>query len=750
MTRSGRWRSLFVEHGNGWLGEDRFPQKVAAVYVLCATFFLAMADRFFHPYFPAPVDDAVYIACTAFILYRIVRGGVKTLRAKESALRESEDRLARILETNAGGIVVLDAEGTITFANQAAEEILGVERSRLIGLRHDDPAWEMTGADGAPIGHEELPLLKVLADRVPVYDVQFGARHRNGSSVFLSVNAAPLLGSSNEIVGVVASFTDITARKRVEDLKIRKLLLAVEQSPSAIVITDLEGNVEFSNRRFSSLAGCTEKESIGGNTPHPCMLSEASLEEMRSAVRSGKAWHVETACRRKGDEAYWESTTMTPIRTAEGEVTNFLWVHEDITARKKAEEELHRSEANYRAAQEKFHQIFEQSEEPLFLFRQGTSEVLDANPAAARLYGYSREELARNGLSLFVPPAELHGFQSALAAVRTGAGLTLDCARHRRKDGARIAVSIRANSVLTEEEAVVYGSFRDITARIRMEEEARLQQAQLIHANRMASLGTIVSGVAHEVNNPNNLVMFNAPMILSAWEDAAPVLDAYYRENGEFSLGGLPYTEMREVVPKLATGISDASARIKAIVWNLKDFARQDISRSQAPVRVNDAVRMAVTILNHEILRATHCFEVAYGEDLPPVMGSAQQLEQVVINLLNNAIQALPSNQRGIRVSTRLVPETGEVEVCVADEGAGMSPEVLERIKEPFFSTRLDSGGLGLGVSICRSIVQEHRGTLEFESEVGKGTRAVIRFPAIGVAIGTGAEALASKVPSGV
>ena len=750
MTRLGRWRSLFFNHGNGWLGEDRFPQKVAVVYVLCATFFLAMADRFFHPYFPAPVDDAVYIACTAFILYRIVRGGVRTLRAKESALRESEDRLTRILETNAGGVVVFDTEGTITFTNQAAEAILGVERSRLIGLRHDDPVWEMTDADGAPIGPEELPLRKVLAARVPVYDVQFGVRHRDGASVFLSVNAAPLLGSSNEMVGIVASFTDITERKKVEDLKVRKLLLAVEQSPSAIVITDREGNVEYSNRRHALMTGCTEKEVLEGKMPHPCLIPGAQLEEMRSAVRSGKAWHGEFRCNRKGDEAYWESTTMTPIRTAEGEVTNFLWVREDITARKKAEEELHRSEANYRAAQEKFRQIFEQNEEPLFLFRQGTSEVLDANPAAVHLYGYDRQELRRYGLPLFVPPQELHGFQSAIAAVRPGAGLTLDCARHRRKDGARIAVSIRANSVRTEEEEMVYGSFRDITARIRMEEEAKLQQAQLIHANRMASLGTIVSGVAHEVNNPNNLVMFNAPMILSAWEDAVPVLDAYHRENGEFSLGGLPYSEMREVVPKLAAGISDASARIKAIVWNLKDFARQDVSRGQAPVRVNDAVRMAVTILNHEILRATHRFEVAYGEDLPPVMGSAQQLEQVVINLLNNALQALPSNQRGIRVSTRLAPETGEVEVCVADEGVGMSPEVLERIKEPFFSTHLDHGGLGLGVSICRSIVQEHRGTLEFESEVGKGTRAVIRLPAIGDAIGTDAEALASKVPSGV
>jgi len=750
VNRSGRWRSLFFEHGNSWLGDESFPQKVTAVYVLCAIFSLYMADRYIHPYFPAPLDDALYIAFTGFILYRIVRGGVRTLRAKESALRESKDRLARILETNAGGIAVFDAKGVVTFANRSAEEILGVDRSRLVGIRHDDPVWGTTDADGAQAGHVELPLAKVLATRMPEYDAQCVVRRRNGADVFLSVNAAPLLDSSNRMVGTVASFTDVTARKKVEDLKVRKLLLAVEQSPSAIIITDLDGNVEYSNQRDASMAGCTVKEVLDGNTPYPCMISRPRLEEMRSAVRSGKAWHGEYECLRMGGEAYWESTTITPIRTAEGEVTNFLWVREDITARKKAEEELRRSEANYRAAQERFRQLFEQNEEPLFLFRQGTSEVLDANPAAVRLYGYDLQGLLRQGVSLFVPPPELNGFRSAIAAVRPGSGLTVDCARHRRKDGTRVVVSIRANSVRTEGEEVVYASFRDITARIRLEEEARLQQARLIHANRMASLGTIVSGVAHEVNNPNNLVMFNAPMILSAWEDAVPVLDAYRRENGDFPLGGLPYSEMREVVPKLAAGISDASARIKAIVWNLKDFARQDIPRQQAPVRVNDVVRMAISILNHEILRATHRFEVAYGEDLPPVMGSSQQLEQVVINLLTNALQALPSSARGIRVSTRRVPGTREVEVRVEDEGVGMSPEVLERIKEPFFSTRLDSGGLGLGVSICRSIVQEHQGTLDFESEEGKGTRAVVRLPGIGDAIGNDAEALASKIPSGV
>jgi hypothetical protein len=263
-----------------------------------------------------------------------------------------------------------------------------------------------------------------------------------------------------------------------------------------------------------------------------------------------------------------------------------------------------------------------------------------------------------------------------------------------------------------------------------MEEEAKLHQAQLIHSNRMASLGAIVSGVAHEVNNPNNLVMFNAPMIQSAWQDALPVLDHYNRENGDFSLAGIPYKEMREVVPKLAEGITHASRRIKTIVGNLKDFARLGEPQGYKPRRINDIVLSAITILNHEILKRTHRFEMTLGEDLPPVMGSGQQLEQVVINLLQNSLQALTSNEQCVRASTMRNPETGDVEVHILDEGVGMPREILSRIAEPFFSTRLDSGGLGLGLSICRSIVKSHGGAIHFESEVGKGTRAVVRLPA--------------------
>ena len=255
----------------------------------------------------------------------------------------------------------------------------------------------------------------------------------------------------------------------------------------------------------------------------------------------------------------------------------------------------------------------------------------------------------------------------------------------------------------------------------------------------MSSLGKIVSGVAHEVNNPNNLIMFNAPMILSAWDDAAPILETYFRENGDFSMGGLPYSEMREVVPRLAQGISDASLRIKGIVGNLKDFSRQDRAKEHAPVQINDVVRTAIAILNHEIIKATHRFDVELGDGIPPVSGSSQELEQVVINLLNNALQALPSSRHGLAVNTLWNAVTGEVEVRVADEGVGMTPDVLKRISEPFFSTRLESGGLGLGLSISRSILKDHRGTLVFESDAGKGTLAIVRLPVMGHAVTPGA-----------
>jgi signal transduction histidine kinase len=235
--------------------------------------------------------------------------------------------------------------------------------------------------------------------------------------------------------------------------------------------------------------------------------------------------------------------------------------------------------------------------------------------------------------------------------------------------------------------------------------------------------------VAHEVNNPNNSIMFNAPIILSAWQDATRILDRHHREPGGFQLAGLPYPDMREAISRMILGISDSSLRIKNIVAVLKGFARQEEDTPHSVIDVNEVVRSVVAILNHEIMKRTHRFRTTFGAEHPTVMGSAAQLEQVLMNLILNSIQSLPDTGRAVEVSTGIEFRAGTVEIRVRDEGTGIPPDVLGKITDPFFTTKHASGGLGLGLSISMAIVEKHGGEMNFRSVVGHGTEAVIALP---------------------
>lgn len=285
------------------------------------------------------------------------------------------------------------------------------------------------------------------------------------------------------------------------------------------------------------------------------------------------------------------------------------------------------------------------------------------------------------------------------------------------------------------------GVVRDITERRRAEEQAKLHQQQLMQAGKMAALGVLVSGVAHEINNPNNFIMLNAPILKDAWASALPILDEYYRDNGDFLIGGMPFSELREQMPKLLTGVSQGAERIKQIVANLKNYVRGDTGGLDQAVDVNAVVRSAVSLISNVIKNATDRFEVNYASDLPAVRGSAQRLEQVVINLIQNACQALPDRKRGLFVATRTGEDGTGVCIVIRDEGTGIEAADLARIREPFFTTKTDTGGIGLGLSISTRIIEEHRGSLQFSSEPGSGTRVTVHLPAGGGAVETAVAA---------
>lgn len=267
---------------------------------------------------------------------------------------------------------------------------------------------------------------------------------------------------------------------------------------------------------------------------------------------------------------------------------------------------------------------------------------------------------------------------------------------------------------------------QEVAERNRALEELRRHQDKLIQADKMATLGILVAGVAHEVNNPNGLILLNLPILKDVYHDALETLEARYLEQGDFPLGGLPYSRMRQEVPLMLEEMGQGAARIKRIVEDLKDYARHDSAARSEPFDLNAMAQAALRLVETTIRSSTSRCVASYADDLPPVSGNALRIEQVIVNLLINACQALPSRERGIHLATSFDAGRGTVRLTVRDEGVGIPPEFMNRLIDPFFTTKRESGGTGLGLSISAGIVSEHGGSLGFDSPPGCGTTATL------------------------
>ena len=267
---------------------------------------------------------------------------------------------------------------------------------------------------------------------------------------------------------------------------------------------------------------------------------------------------------------------------------------------------------------------------------------------------------------------------------------------------------------------------REVANRTR---EIQLQEQQLIQADKMASLGILVSGVAHEINNPNSLVLLNTPVIMDSFEDLWPVLDDYYAVQGDFSVGGLEYSRMRLEIPLMLSEMHAGGQRIKHIVEDLKDFSRSDNPRRMESVDFNAVVHAAIRLVDNSIKKGTHHFSFTCAESLPEVHGIPQRIEQVVVNLLLNACQALANPSQYIALRSYLNVDRSFAVLEVRDGGTGIDPANFSHLTDPFFTTKRDTGGTGLGLSVSANIVEEHGGTLTFDSSPGQGTTVTFSLP---------------------
>jgi len=265
--------------------------------------------------------------------------------------------------------------------------------------------------------------------------------------------------------------------------------------------------------------------------------------------------------------------------------------------------------------------------------------------------------------------------------------------------------------------------------KMEVQEEKKQLMAKLIQTNRMTFLGLLASSMAHEINNPNGSIRLAGLYLSRAWLDALPLLKRTAEEEGDFSLGGIPFSAASREITSCCATIERNTELISKVVHDLRSYSLGERYEFNSDVNVNQVIYNAISTVRAYGRHGDMQVVVETEADLPLIYGSRHQLEQVVINLLLNALQALPDGTGTVTITSSLKPESSQVAITISDQGGGIAPKDLEHLFEPFYSTRLDKGGSGLGLFVTNFLVSQHQGTLDFSSELGKGTTVTVNLP---------------------
>jgi PAS domain S-box-containing protein len=254
----------------------------------------------------------------------------------------------------------------------------------------------------------------------------------------------------------------------------------------------------------------------------------------------------------------------------------------------------------------------------------------------------------------------------------------------------------------------------------------KYMERQLLQADKLASLGQLVSGIGHEINNPNTFIRGNLHIVQEAFDDIFPILDDYYRTHRDLKIARLGYDVFRKNVPILIDDMVQGANRIKGIVDGLRKFGKRDEGFLNEVVNLNSITQSCLRLVDNQI-RRTADVRVDLDPELPTIVGNSQKLQQVILNILINASQAIDKPRGTVKVSSRF--DGSEVTIRIKDNGKGMDEKTISQIFDPFFTTKRNKGGTGLGLSIAYGIIKEHQGRIEVVSDVGAGTTFSIHLP---------------------
>ncbi len=581
-------------------------------------------------------------------------------------------------------LLALALDGQIRAVNRSFSDLVDTPFQEIIGRPLADFVQESSGDAGKLV---ERAMPRFMERRIWTGVIQ--VRVKNQAAVLHFDCVAHAMMREDEVHGITVLARDVSALRRNE----ARFTELFESLQEGIYITTPDGMILEVNPALVRMLGYDSKEELLKRQVSEIFVDQAERKSVQEQVeRQAMIQGREITLIRKDGTSIVCLNTAAAVRDNSGRVVRYQGAVMDITERREMERRLHQ--------QQEFARRLVDSFPDLILVLDSASHYTFVSPRSAEVLGFEPEETRNMEFGGRTHPEDLPAvlslYKDVLAGQQTFASLEIRV-RHKLGDWRRIRFNF---SPLSDEKGIIEGvvlSGRDVTDLKRLEE-------QLIQAEKLAAMGQMLAGVAHELNNPLTAILGVTELLRE-------------REGADD-----PTKRQLELTHRQAR-------RAARIVQNLLEFSRP-ASPLKKILDVNNLLERTLQLHEHSLRRNNIEVDFHPLSDLPGVIGDANQLIQVLLNLVTNAEQAIREVRDTGRIQLRAARNGNQLAITVQDDGVGIRPEALLRIFDPFYTTKRPGGGTGLGLSICMSIIREHGGNIEAETLPAGGSAFTIYLPA--------------------
>ena len=504
--------------------------------------------------------------------------------------------------------------------------------------------------------------------------------------------------SPSHFARLTAAARSVMERARARKESTAQLQLhtaALQAAANGIILTEPDGTISWVNPAFTALTGYGPEEVIGKN---PRLLQSGKQDpsfyaDLWQTISSGNVWAGELINQRKDGTLYHEEMTITPVRDTGGAIRNYIAIKQDITERKQAHASLTETLDMLRA-------VIHASPVAIAIL-ETDGHVRMWNPAAERIFGWQEKEVLGRPLPT-IPPGKEEEHRAFRARVLADNAFTGIEVVRMRKDGAPVNISLSTAPLRDAQGRIwgIMGLMTDITERKMVEMQAK-------RTERMAALGQLLGGIAHELKNPLFVVTGRLQLMKE-------------------KLAGREYDALADDIQR----VEEAARRMTTTTQRFLSLSRPTEPHwSQCSIQA--VLDSLLEFLGNELMKNRIQVVTSFAPDLPETWTESQQLQEVFLNLLLNAVQAMAAAQRKGTLTVATALEEGWIVVRIQDDGPGIAPEHMAKLFEPFFTTKQPGVGTGLGLWTVRTTLATLNGTIDCESEPGRGAIFAVRIPIV-------------------